>query len=647
MYRFLAVLVFSFSSIFASVSSANPLPIEYFADRPATEWVSISPSGETIAYIRNQENEQFLVIQTLSDGQIVRATELKDLKPLRVDFITEKYVLVYVSVFKGRDSFVGKGELSRVVSYAVETGKSVQMFENTREVGFQDKIFNLTNVVGLDEDQEHIYMAAYGFGSSRSYDVFKLSLSTGNGDPIIFGDRGLRDYFVDDDGQPILRWFYSNVQNTYRLESWKDRAWHVRLDEADRAIPSGILGVSADGSKAYTGFSDDPWGELFEIDLFGDKNTALRPVLSAPEMETDAVLRNGAGVVIGVRHAGMFPSYSFFDQDLTNDVALFQQRFPGAATVLLDWSDDLDRLLYRVDVAYGPAVYLVHSRSTDAILRAADGQPAIAPDQLGKASPFFYTARDGAKVPAVLTMPAGGMGVEPRPLILMPHGGPESHDRVGYDWMAQAFANRGYIVLQPNFRGSDGFGRAWRNEGRGDWRGIMQTDVLDGISALASMGMIDPNRTCVVGASYGGYSALAIAAFYPDQVQCAVAISPVSDLPKMLSREQAVSGRASWVMQYWTDVIGDWRTEIDRLAEASPARHAENVTAPILLVHGDEDIVVPYGQSALMLDALQEAGKEAEIVKIKNGDHWMSSSRERRETLGAAVSFVEANIPVN
>ena len=115
MHRFLAVLAFSFSSIFASVSSASPLPIEYFADRPATEWVSISPSGETIAYIRNQENEQFLVIQTLSDGQIVRATELKDLKPLRVDFIAEKYVLDYVSVFKGRDSFVGKGELSRVI----------------------------------------------------------------------------------------------------------------------------------------------------------------------------------------------------------------------------------------------------------------------------------------------------------------------------------------------------------------------------------------------------------------------------------------------------------------------------------------------------------------------------------------------------
>lgn len=645
------IFVFVVLSVFCLNWSAHsqdgPLPVEFFADRPAAELVSLSPDGSMIAFVRNQGLEQFIVIQDLKSGEIVRATELKDVKPRRVSFATNGHVLITMSVFKGRDGLLGKGELSRLASYSVKTGKSVQLLEKVREIGFQDKLFNLTNIVGIDQNEQEVYMGAYGFGSSGTYDIFKIDLDTGNGDPVFTGVRNVRDYYVNSDGQPILRWSYSNVQDSYELEVWNGKGWQTRLRESDRGLPNGILGVSPDGLKAYTRFSNDPWSEVFEIDLLAELNEPVRPVLSAPEAETGSVLRDTAGVAIGVRHSGFLPSYTFFDDNLTIDVTKFQQQFGGAPVWLSDWSADFDQLLYRVEIALGPAVYIVQTRSTGSAVRVADANPRISTDQLGKPAPFYYTARDGAKVPSVLTLPAGGMGIDPRPLILMPHGGPESYDSVSYDWMAQVFANRGYVVLQPNFRGSTGFGRAWRNQGRGDWRGIMQTDVIDGLNALVEMGMVDKNRVCIVGASYGGYSALALAAFYPSKVGCAVAIAPVSDLPRMLAREQAVNGRASWVMEYWSEVIGDWRSEEERLAAASPARFANQVDAPVLLIHGDEDIVVPYEQSKIMYDALKKAGKAVQIKKIRKADHWLSNTIDRRIALSEAVEFVKKHAPAN
>ncbi|MEQ3747612.1 MAG: alpha/beta fold hydrolase [Henriciella sp.] len=644
---FLCIIALVLSHGLIAFGQSAPLAIQDFADRPSAEKVSLSPDGTKIAFVRNQGTEQFLVIQSILDGEVLRATELRDVKPRRVDFATNNHVLITMSVFKAKDAIVGKGELSRVVSYSLATGKSIQLFERIQEVKFQDKLFSLTNVVGLDKNGEDIYMAAYGAGSSGTYDIFKINLNTGLGDPVQFGARNVRDYFVNPEGVPILRWSYSNVQNTYSLDAWQDGKWVSRLAQSDKGLPTGIFGVSADGSKAYTMFSNDKWGELYEIELEAERNSPMSPVLTAPNTQTDFVVRDGTGIVLGVRYGGLLPSYSFFDDTLTSEVAEFQNRFAGAPVSLIDWSADTDKLLYKIELALGPSVYVLQTRSTGQVVRVADGHPAIAASALGKPAPFYYNARDGQKIPAVLTMPAGGMGSDPRPLVLMPHGGPESFDSVGYDWIAQVFANRGYLVLQPNFRGSDGFGRDHRDQGRGDWRGIMQTDVIDGIEALANMGMIDRNKVCVVGASYGGYSALALATFYPGTVQCAVAIAPVSDLPRMLNREQAVSGRASWVMEYWTRVMGDWRKEQAKLEASSPARFAENVDAPILLIHGDEDIVVPYGQSKLMRDRLEKAGKPVELMKIRQGDHWLSTTRERREVLAAAVEFVEREMPAN
>ena len=161
----------------------------------------------------------------------------------------------------------------------------------------------------------------------------------------------------------------------------------------------------------------------------------------------------------------------------------------------------------------------------------------------------------------------------------MPHGGPEVRDALGYDRWAQALATRGYLVFQPNFRGSSGYGRAWTEAGYREWGGRMQDDLTDGVAALVAAGKADPKRICIAGASYGGYAALYGGATQPDLYRCVVSVAGVSDLPALVEHERRANGPRSGEYQYARAVIGDPEAERDKLVRTSPVDLRRRPTA--------------------------------------------------------------------
>jgi dipeptidyl aminopeptidase/acylaminoacyl peptidase len=231
-------------------------------------------------------------------------------------------------------------------------------------------------------------------------------------------------------------------------------------------------------------------------------------------------------------------------------------------------------------------------------------------------------------------------------LILVPHGGPAARDTAEFDWIGQALASRGYAVLQPEFRGSDGFGWAHMAAGFGQWGRKMQSDLADGVRFLASQGTIDPKRVCIVGASYGGYAALAGAALPSDKgiYRCAVADSGVADPRGMLKWVQD-RYREDAVLRYWDRFMGVTSPDDPKLSEISPLAHAADVSVPVLLIHGKDDTVVPIEQSEQMAAALQAAGKPVTFVKLNREDHWLSNAETRQRMLAETVKFLEANNP--
>jgi dipeptidyl aminopeptidase/acylaminoacyl peptidase len=251
-----------------------------------------------------------------------------------------------------------------------------------------------------------------------------------------------------------------------------------------------------------------------------------------------------------------------------------------------------------------------------------------------------YKAGDGMDIAAVLTLPPGVPGKN-LPVIVMPHGGPEARDYPGFDWWAQAFASRGYAVLQPNFRGSSGYGAAFLRAGYGEWGRKMQSDISDGLAFLAQSGIADPGRACIVGASYGGYAALAGVTLQKGFYRCAVSVAGVSDLPKMVATDVKESGRDATLVRALRQQVGSGKD----LRAVSPVRLADAADAPILLVHGREDTVVDYDQSADMAKALQKAGKPVELLTLAGEDHWLSKSETRMAMLEAVVAFVMKENP--
>src|SRR5690606_13015279 len=269
-------------------------------------------------------------------------------------------------------------------------------------------------------------------------------------------------------------------------------------------------------------------------------------------------------------------------------------------------------------------------------------RPLIGEELVGPVSAFEYTAADGLEMDGVLTLPPG---LEPAtlPLVVMPHGGPRLHDEVEIDWWAQAFASRGYAVFQPNFRGSSNRDSAFVRAGNGEWGRKMQTDISDGGAALAAQGTVDPARDCIVGASYGGYSALAGVTLQQGLYRCAVAVAPVSDLGMMYRTDRTESGGSAVVTRSLLEQLGP-RSGFDAV---SPRRFAAQADAPILLIHGRDDIVVPFEQSARMADALKDAGRPHRLVELRAEDHWLSRAETRLLMLEEAVAFVQQHNPAD
>jgi len=258
---------------------------------------------------------------------------------------------------------------------------------------------------------------------------------------------------------------------------------------------------------------------------------------------------------------------------------------------------------------------------------------------LGAVSEITYTARDGTSIPALLTLPpeAKGKGL---PLVVLPHGGPESLDYYWFDWLAQFIATRGYAVLQPQFRGSTGHGDAFRRAGEHQWGLLIQDDITDGVKALIERGVADPHHICILGEGFGGYAALAGAAFTPELYVCAVSISGVSDLPEFLAYVTQHYGSQSDQAAHFRRLIGS--ASDPSVIARSPAHSVATIKIPVLLIHGEDDTIFPPAQSESMARALTTAGKKVVLLKLPGEDHWLSHTESRTRVLKQVDTFLGA-----
>ncbi|MEQ9506778.1 MAG: S9 family peptidase [Hyphomonas sp.] len=630
-----------------ALAQGAPPPLEAYGNMPLFSSAELSPDGTRIAAIANTATGDSVLMVMGRDGKMIRQVGASALKPRGIDFYDNEHVVLFASETIKTTGFKGKYEYSGAYSINLETGKTVTLLDQTD--GMFPAQRGLGHIVGRGEDKGTVLMPAF-MGSAYSdptYDLLKVSLSNGRGRNALGGSSDTADWFSDGKGGVLARERYNNKRNEYRIDVREGKGWKTIFEDTKADLPPlSISGIMPDGSGLAFVYADDE--EVFDGLMVMDYNGNVRgPILGRTGHEIDSVYTDDERRVVGVLYSGMLPEYEFLDPALKASYETVMTALPDATVYLDSWSDDRKVVLYQAfDASFGEG-WLLHDTETGKVNLIARVRSDIPADQIGALLTIEYKARDGLTIPAVLTLPPGAYpddGIK-RPLVVMPHGGPASYDRMDFDWMAQFVASRGYVVLQPNFRGSSGFGQAFLDAGRGEWGGKMQDDLTDGVEALAGFGLIDKDRVCIVGASYGGYAALASAAFHPDVYKCSISIAGVSDLNAMISERKESYGRNHWVLSYWEGIMADGDARRKKLDEISPANAADRIKVPVLLIHGLDDTVVPIGQSERMERALKRANKPVEFVKLKGEDHNLSGPETRLQTLREIDRFLTTHLP--
>ena len=426
----------------------------------------------------------------------------------------------------------------------------------------------------------------------------------------------------------------STGRYTYSYRTPDSREWK-KLGEVVADGIGGYAGfnpyaVDRDANIVYGFDGKDGRTALYSIALDGSLNRTL--VFEHPQVDVDGLVRIGRQRrVVGVSYATDKRNTEFFDPELRKLRAALGKALPGKPLVtFVDATADEKKLLLFAGGDTDPGTYYLYDKASRQLAEVMPSRPELAKTSLSPMRAVNIPAADGTAIPGYLTLPPGSDGKN-LPAIVMPHGGPGARDEWGFDWLAQFYAARGFAVLQPNFRGSTGYGDAWfQKNGFQSWRTAIG-DVNDGGRWLVAQGIAAPDKLAIVGWSYGGYAALQSPALAPDLFKAIVAIAPVTDLETL--RKEAL-GFTNY------DLVSKFIGSGPHVREGSPAQNAEKIKAPVLMFHGDRDLNVGIGESRLMASKLRGAGKPVELVEFKGLDHQLDDDRARAQMLDKSDGFL-------
>jgi dipeptidyl aminopeptidase/acylaminoacyl peptidase len=407
---------------------------------------------------------------------------------------------------------------------------------------------------------------------------------------------------------------------------------------AEDALTSGPVAFSADGGSLLALSSVGAnTGRLVRIDLASGATQVLAedPEADVTGLRLHPDTREPQIVIFEKERSQYLPLDPAYEPDL----AAIRTLHPGDPS--LGHGDDDDRLwLIGFTNDTGPVPFYVYDRQTRQGQFLFEHQPELSRYELAPMEPVEFTARDGLTIHGYATFPPGA-GRSGLPMVLNVHGGPWARDGWGFDPEAQWFANRGYLCLQVNFRGSTGYGKAFVNAGDREWGGKMQDDLLDAVAFAVGQGWADPARVAIYGGSYGGYAALAGAAFTPDEFRCAVDIVGPSNLKTLIET----------IPPYWAPQIalfhtrvGDPEKDADFLWSRSPLSRAADIRTPLLIAQGANDPRVKQAESEQIVAALREAGIDYEYMLFPDEGHGFAKPENRLGFYAVAERFLARHL---
>ena len=613
------------------------LTVGDFIAEPNMYDAEVSPNGRYLALlvkfgktgrrvdIRDMDKPGMPVIGSLGDKIIL---------PKAIDWANNERLIVHLRVPGGFNHVARRaeykedfdiweyGSYSRSISVNLQAKDPIVLMEDKRKFRDDHGLSTISNF--LPNDNEHVLMPAFG-----GIELYKVNLYTGKSERVLKGSKRTFHIITDVNGKPVYRldyYYYAKIIKAFRFnnDDWDFLyEYDLNQEENERVNSEGLLGFFSLGEKAELIFKKrnktTGYYEIVSLDPATNKQTVM---VSLPNQSVQGIIYSGTSM----KYKGYFIekdlNYWFFQDkekqkqrdNIAAKIGDYNFRYPRKG-------DNKKRYIV---YSYGqdrPKTYHLYDVEKNRLSTIGEYSKRITQNNLSLPARAFYKTRDGLKIRAYVLFPPGYDPKKKYPLVVHPHGGPHSRDRANFDKRAQFISTRGYIVIQPNFRGSSGYGFEFEKAGYKQWGNLMQNDLDDAANYMISKGYADPEKICIVGGSYGGYAALMGAVKRSDLYSCAVSINGVTHLRDQIEYSIDESKHEEILEKRLIEKIGDPKKDKKYLDDNSPLLRAEKITIPVLIIAGEKDTIVPVDQSERMVSRMKRLKKDIDYLFLEDARH--------------------------
>jgi len=679
------------TALFCAVAISAPQPIERFARRPQLHGVTISKDGRYIAFLSGTEDDTVLMTFDRTTGGAFKRVTASE--PNKFDigwcrWANEKRLLcgLYGNIrgkrfaeppFKRLFAVDADGTALKVLEQGRSDGNLLAGTTSIRNLNMNygpnvttQGVSGGASQAGLNNQVTVVSQALTGnynaYAPERQDDVidltpadddtvliqadddrntypgiFRLNVYNGDRSPMLAEKYPIQTFVSDGRGRPRFGWGVSKnsqeMQYFVRVDNaddWWKGEWK-KLATAQASAETGVfrpIGLAAYDNSAYALGVSDGLTALWSIDLGDARQPKL--LFKHPRVDLGEPILQSDGQLLGVRYDVERPFVWYPDPKMREIVERLERRTVTLVYEVVDSSADRKILVLR---ARGPAddgTYYLYEVGENRLNKLGTAYPDLEQASLGTMTSFLYKATDGTEIPAFITIPSGAEKKN-LPLIVMPHDGPDARDSWKFSFLRTFLANRGYAVLQMNYRGSAGYGEKWREVGQADGGALSYSDIQDATRWALEQGIADPKRVCIVGWGFGGYEALLSAARNGETYRCAVSIGGIASLEMYQEHAAAL------------DLLQTRRAsgaEREKLVRDAPLANAAKINIPVLLVHGTKDWQVQVDQTEAMDAELRKNKKSVKTVIIKNGGHDLERKSDRMTLLQNVEDFLAENL---
>ena len=615
------------------------VPTERFASLPSLDNVKISPDGTTLGYLISHKGQRYLQVRSFSGEKFFTVPPLDKMEISNFYWGNDNVIVIEQLAETKRFGNRATNE-TRLVTFNIATQESVWLGKpkknRTLNSGRDQRPSQFEQINDLlPNDPDHI-LVELDFEVDGTPAVYKININSGRRQLVQGGRKGILNWYTDQNHEVRLGSGYDSHGTYYARFKNTEGKW-IDLTNVDWFKYYSVADFTPNPNRLYvSGISEYGTYGLFELDLLSGE--IVNTLFTNETVDYAHLLHHPiTNRLIGVAYYenGLKKPF-YFDPSFKSYQSVLDKTIQGSSNILVSRAKTQPYSLIFSSNSKIPGKYFLHDMQTGTFNYLGDRIDGINPKEMADVHSISIPARDNASIPSILTLPQGFTKDTEQAAVILVHGGPTSHDTAHWDDWAQFLANRGYVVLQPNFRGSDGFGYKHEQAGKNQWGGVMQDDVTDATNWLKENGYA--SDFCIMGASYGGYAALMGTIKEPELYQCSISINGATNLPSLNTLDQPFLGGKNW--RATRNLDGDAKG-------VSPYHRSKEIKVPTLIIASKDDARIPYTMSKDMYKKLKKQKLKTKYVEVKNGGHSMNTEAARLTTLKAVENFLGKHLPVS